>query len=311
VAQFEAQGVPRFDAVSVLHARALLEGVTRLQAPPLPVAEIRDILVQGSAGMLPARVYHPSPGRVLPLVVYLHGGGWVLGSIRAADRPCRRLAVAGDCVIVSLEYRRAPETKFPGPLEDCLSAVRWLVPRAQEIGGDSERFVLLGDSAGGNLAAAAALCLRDEGGPRASAQVLIYPCLAPARASTFASYRDQADGPLMTRREMEWFWGHYLRSAADEADPRATPLAASDLSDLPPATVVVAELDPLRDEGLAYAARLRSAGVEAVTTVYRGAAHGFWWMDAALAQADELTEQLGQQLRTIAPTQVNGYVEGR
>ncbi|KLL12433.1 hypothetical protein FrCorBMG51_05355 [Protofrankia coriariae] len=296
-ARLRAAQVASYHTLTVPQARAVLERVTAMQAPEVPVAEVRDVLVPGAAGQLPARVYHPAPTRRLPLVVYVHGGGWVLGGIEPADRPCRRLAVASDCVVVSVEYRRAPETQFPGPLEDCVRAVRWLADNPQAVGADAEHLVLLGDSAGGNLVAATALCLRDGGGPRADRQILLYPCLAPARTSTFASYERYADGPLMTRAEMEWFWDHYLPSEADGEDPRAAPLRAVDLSGLPPATVVVAELDPLRDEGLAYADRLRAAGVPTEVTVYQGAAHGFWWLDGEMRQASELTEQLARRLR--------------
>lgn len=295
-AQLAAAGVHTYDTMSVPHARAVLEGVLRVQRPHPGGVQTRDVLVPGAAGRLPARVYDPDPTRPLPLVVYLHGGGWVLGSLRAADGPCRHLALASGCVVVSVAYRLAPETKFPGPLEDCLAAVRWLGEHAAEVGGDGSRLVLLGDSAGGNLAAATALVLRDEGGPRIAAQVLLYPALFPARASRFPSYEQNAEGPLMTRREMLWFWDHYLRDEADESDPRAVPLVAADLSGLPPTTVVVCELDVLRDEGLAYADRLRAAGVPVATTTYTGAAHGFWWMDAVMMQAAELTAELAPVL---------------
>jgi acetyl esterase len=296
-ARFAAAGVPPYHALSVRQARAVLGGVTRLQAPEVGVALVRDLLVPGAAGHLPARLYHPDPGRTLPLVVYLHGGGFTLGGIEEADRPCRRLAAAGDCAVVSVAYRLAPETAFPGPLDDCVHAVRWLAADTGAVEADGGQIVLVGDSAGANLAAATALRLRDDGGPHLAAQVLLYPCLAPARTSTFASYRQYADGPLMTRADMEWFWGHYLRSEADERNPYAAPLLATDLSGLPPALVVVAELDPLRDEGLAYAERLRKAGVACESAVYRGAAHGFWWMDAEMRQAAELDAQITRFLR--------------
>ncbi len=294
VARFAGLGVPTYDRVSVPHARALLDGVVRLQGPPVPVAEVRDVLLPGDAGLLPARVYHPAPGQARPVVLYLHGGGWTLGGLKPADRPCRTLAAASGCVVVSLAYRLAPETKFPGPLLDCVAAARALVADRASVGGDPDPgLVLLGDSAGGNLAAATALALRDLPGA-VSAQVLLYPCLHPARDTPFASYRRQAEGPLMTAREMGWFWDHYLRTPADGLDPRAAPLLADDLSGLPATTIVTAELDPLRDEALRYAERLVEAGVPVTSTTYAGAAHGFWWMDAALSQAGELTAQLAQ-----------------
>jgi acetyl esterase len=293
VAQFAELGVPTYDQVGVLHARALCDGVTRLQGPPSPVADVRDVLLPGDAGLLPARVYHPRSGEVRTEVLYLHGGGWTLGGIKAADRPCRALAAASGCVVVSLDYRRAPETKFPGPLLDCVAAARALVADPALVGGDTGGIVLLGDSAGGNLAAATALELRAEVGA-VRAQVLLYPSLLPARGTPYASYRRQADGPLMTAREMVWFWDHYLHTAEDGRDPRAAPLLAEDLQGLPPTTIVTAELDPLRDEALAYAERLAVAGVPVETTTYAGAAHGFWWMDAVMSQAGELTEQLAR-----------------
>ena len=300
VAQFVELGVPTYDEVGVLHARALCDGVTRLQRPPTQVADVHDVLLPGDAGLLPARVYHPRPGEAATVVLYLHGGGWTLGGIKPADRPCRALAAASGCVVVSLDYRRAPETKFPGPLLDCIASARALVADPALVGGADGGLVLLGDSAGGNLAAATTLELRDD--PAAvRAQVLLYPSLLPARGTPYASYERQADGPLMTAREMVWFWDHYLRTADDARDPRAAPLLAEDLTGLPPTTIVTAELDPLRDEALAYAERLTASGVPVSTTTYVGAAHGFWWMDAVMSQSAELTAQLARVLAASEP----------
>lgn len=295
VAQFAAAGVPTYDTVGVLHARALLEGVTRVQGPKVDVARVRDVLLPGAVGRLPARVYDPDPSRPLPVVLYLHGGGWTLGGIKPADGPCRALAAASGCVVVSLAYRLAPETPFPGPLEDCVAAARALAADPTAVGGDDGGLVLMGDSAGGNLAAATSLVMRGTG--VVQAQVLLYPCLSPARDSPFASYAENADGPLMTRAELLWFWDHYLGFDGDPTDPRAAPLAAPDHGGLPPTTVVVCELDPLRDEGLEYARLLDAAGVDVRTVTIPGAAHGFWWMDAVMSQAGELTAQLGRWIR--------------
>ena len=286
--RFAEAAVPTYDTMSVTEARAALEQVIRLQGPPVPVAEVRDVLLPGALGSLPARVYHPLPGTPLPIAVYFHGGGWVLGGVGPADGPCRALAAAGPCVVVSVDYRRAPETKFPGPLQDCVAAATWVAEHRADFGG-ADRLVLVGDSAGGNLATATAAALRDAGGPRYDAQVLLYPSLAPPDGDEFASYTEFADGPLMTRREMQWFWDHYLRDARDALDPLAAPLRSTHLADLPPTTVVVAEIDVLRDEGIAYARRLEAAGVEVDLRTVAGAAHGFWWLDKAMSQAAELT----------------------
>ena len=289
--RFTAAQVPTYDTLAVSEARSLLEGVTKLQNAPQEVAAVWDVVIDGGEEPVPARIYRPQAEGPLPVVVYLHGGGWVLGSLRAADEPCRALANAAGCIVVSVDYRRAPETKYPGPLRDCVAAVRWIGRQAAAIGG-SERLVLLGDSAGANLAAATTIVLRDEGGPAIAAQVLLYPALAPASTTDFSSYRSFADGPLMTRRELDWFWSQYLRGPQDERLPTAAPLHAPDLSGLPQATIVVPELDPLHDEGVAYAGRLLAAGVGVQLMEIPGAAHGFWWMSRVLSQADELTAAL-------------------
>lgn len=299
VRRFKAAGVRPNHELGVLGARASLEAVIRLQRDPVALPVVEDLLVPGADGRLPARRFDPGPDAAEgPLVVYLHGGGWTLGSIDAADRPCRRLAQAGGATVVSVGYRRAPESPFPRPLEDCVAAVEWLIAHAEQLGTGGS-VVLVGDSAGGNLAAATSMTLRDRGGRVPSDQVLVYPVLHPARASPFRSYEECADGPLMTRAEMEWFWDLYVPDERQQRSAAAAPLLADDVGGLPPTTVVVAEHDVLRDEGAAYAQRLRHAGVPVSLTMYRGAAHGFWWMDAAMRQAAELTEQIASLLRSM------------
>jgi acetyl esterase len=295
--QFEAQGVPPFDQMSVSQARDVAMAFRDLQGEPEEIGEVRDMVVPGPDGNLPVRIYHPSPGTPLPLLVYYHGGGWVIGNIEVVDKPARALANASQCVVAAMQYRMAPETKFPGQAEDCYAATKWLSEHAAEIGGDAGRLTVAGDSAGGNLAAVVALMARDRGGPQIAYQLLIYPVTAPARGSEFASYRDNADGYLLTRGGMEWFWDHYLRSPDDANNPYASPLKASDLSGLPPALVITAEFDPLRDEGAAYADRLREAGVPVKASRYDGVIHGFFWMGGVVADGRAVLAEMSEELR--------------
>ncbi len=294
---FRAQGLRPFDELSVTEARLSAVGFRDLQGEPESVGEIRDLLVPGPAGNLPVRLYHPAPGSTLPLVVYFHGGGWVIGDIETVDRPCRALANAAGCVVASVNYRLSPETKFPGPAEDCYAATAWLAAHAAELGADPDRVAVAGDSAGGNLAAVVALMARDRRGPVIAYQLLIYPVTAPAKGTQSASYAENADGYLLTRGGMEWFWDHYLAAAEDDRNPYASPLHAPDLAGLPPAMVVTAEFDPLRDEGQAYARRLREAGVPVRTAHFEGLIHGFFWMAGALEAGRTLTAEMGAELR--------------
>lgn len=296
--EFEKQGLPPFDQMSVTQARVVALDFRGLQGEPENIAEVRDILVPGPAGALPVRVYHPSPGIKLPLVVYFHGGGWVIGDLEIVDKPCRALANASQCVVASVNYRLSPETKFPGPSEDCYAATRWLAEHAEAIGANGRFLAVAGDSAGGNLAAVVALMARDRGAPKINYQLLIYPVTAPARGTEFASYQENADGYLLTKASMEWFWDHYLASPDDARNAYASPLLASDLTGLPPAMVVTAEFDPLRDEGIAYARRLQEAGVKVKSSHYEGAIHGIFWMAGALERGRQLMDEVGNELRT-------------
>jgi len=291
---FAAQGVQPFDRMSVLQARVSVSASTRIGGPRTEVADVRDLLVEGR---LPVRVYHPSPGSPLPLVVYFHGGGFVAGGVAVADRACRGLAVAAGVVVVSVEYRLSPETPFPGPQEDCVAAVRWAVAHAAELGADADRLVLAGDSAGATLAASTSRTLRDGGGPVVVHQLLVYPTLAPPRGRTTPSLVDNAADFSMTTASLDWFWDHHLAGAP--ATPEAAPLLATDLAGLPPTTLVVAEFDPLRDEGVDYANALEAAGVPVTLHAVPGTIHGFWWMAGALPEAAELTAWLGTHLRAV------------
>jgi acetyl esterase len=310
--EFSKQGLPPFEQLSPTQARLVALGFRDLQGEPEAIGQTRDILVPGPAGKLPVRLYHPAPGKDLPLVVYFHGGGWVIGDIEIVDKPCRALANAAECVVASVNYRLSPETKFPGPVEDCYAATRWLAEHAGEIGADGRFVAVAGDSAGGNLAAVVALMARERGGPKLAYQLLIYPVTTTADGNEFASYEANSDGYLLTRAGMIWFWDHYLATPDDGRNPYAAPLRASDLSGLPPAMVVTAEFDPLRDEGQAYARRLREAGVEVKSSHYEGLIHGFFWMAGALDSGRDLIVEMGNELRKqLAPETARGQQPGR
>lgn len=294
--RFDELGVLPFDRMSVLQARESVAAGKALQGERVELAGVEDVLAPGPAGQLPVRVYRPSLGDPLGLLVYFHGGGWVTGSVDVADVPCRALAAATGCVVASVEYRLSPETQHPGPVHDCFAATRWLAGIAARWGVRPGRVAVCGDSAGGGLAAAVTLRARDQGGPALAAQVLLYPALAPARDSRFASYEENAEGYGLTRGGMEWFWDHYLARPEDARDPYAAPLHAPDLSHLPPALVVVAEHDVLRDEGLAYAAGMRASGVDASAHSYPGVIHGFFWMAKAIDEGRAVHEVVARWL---------------
>ncbi|MCC6180050.1 MAG: alpha/beta hydrolase [Chloroflexi bacterium] len=258
---------------------------------PPAVATVEERIVPVEGGEIPVTAFVPDAARPLPILVYYHGGGWVTGSIETHANACRALARQTPCVVVSVEYRCAPEAKFPRPLEDCYAATRWVAEHAEEFGGDASRLAVGGDSAGGNLAAAVCLLARERGGPSIAYQLLIYP-VTDHNFET-ASYRDMAHGYMLTRESMRWFWDHYLPSPDEVANPLASVLRA-DLHGLPPAYVITAECDPLRDEGDAYAERLKEAGVHVQHLRYPGMLHGFFNVgtpvqmgDVAVARAAE------------------------
>ena len=295
--QMEADGVPDISEMSVTQARMFLETAFAGMVPnPEPMAEVQDFTVPGPAGRLPVRLYKPEgSGSTPPLVVFFHGGGWVIGSIESHDATCRALASASGCAVASVEYRLAPESAFPAAPEDCYAATLWLAENAAELGVDGERLAVAGDSAGGNLAAVVSLMARDRGGPRISYQVLIYPAVDVE--GDYPSRTENAEGYFLTARAMRWFYGHYIQDESHAKDTLASPLLADDHSGLPPAIVITAGYDPLRDEGEAYAEKLREAGVEVKVSRNEGMIHGFASMIGALDDARASLGEMGHELR--------------
>lgn len=281
--RIQRAGQPPFHTLSVAQARAAyVRGAEVLDLPRVPLARVEDIDVPGGDGApLRARLYAPSPGR-LPVLLYLHGGGFTIGSIETHDSLCRQLALRSGAAVVSLDYRLAPEHPFPAAVDDTWQALRWLAGRgAAEQGLDATRLAVGGDSAGGTLAAASALLARDAG-LRLRLQLLITP--GTAAGPGFPSRREFARGFLLDAPTIDWFFAHYIPPAA-RSDWRFAPLEADDLEGVAPACFVLAECDPLVDEGVAYADRLRMAGVPVELDIHRGVTHDFIKMGRALREA--------------------------
>ncbi|TFG96842.1 MAG: alpha/beta hydrolase [Myxococcales bacterium] len=274
--------------------RRTLDETSRLGPRP-DVAVVKDLEIPGPAGPIPLRVYRPSERTDLPVLVYLHGGGWAICSLETHDVSCRQLANAADCVVVSVDYRLAPEHRFPAAPEDSYAALDWTARNAASLGGDPRRLAIGGDSAGGNLTAAVSLMARDRKGPQLCHQLLIYP--VTDHAFDTDSYRENANAPILTREIMQGFWGHYLAREEDGRHPYASPLRAEDLSGLPPAHLITAEYDPLRDEGEAYARRLAAAGVPVVQRRYDGMIHGFFGFGDFIDLAREAVDDVARELR--------------
>ncbi|WP_327287790.1 alpha/beta hydrolase [Streptomyces sp. NBC_01198] len=258
--------------------------------------DVADRVIPGPGGELALRVYRPRAERQLPLLLYYFGGGWTLGSIDTADILCRTLAAEAGCLVATVGYRLAPEHPFPAAVHDCHTALRWVAAHAAEIGADPGRIAVGGDSAGGNLAAAVTLLARGDAAVQLVGQLLVYP--NTDQLADDASMRDNADPWLFNLHSVAWYTRHYLANPADAADPLASPLRADDLGGLPPALVITAEYDPLRDQGEAYARRLAAAGVPVELTRYPGMVHGFFAMAGVVDAATTATTQAARHLRT-------------
>lgn len=259
------------------------------------VEKIEDLLAPGPNGAIPIRIYTPAGQAPRGCLVFFHGGGFVIGSIETHDAMCRMIANASGTVIASVDYRLAPEYKYPAAAEDAYAATCWIAEQARRLGLDPKRIAVGGDSAGGNLAAVTTMMARERGGPALAFQLLLYPVTDAYLDTT--SYGQYAEGYLLTRAAMAWFWEHYLNDAAEREHPYASPLRAEDLSGLPPALVITAECDPLCDEGEAYARRLEAAGVPVTLTRYSGMIHGFIRRAKLLSQGRKAVEQIAEALR--------------
>jgi len=267
-----------------------------LPTTPQPVGRVEDRSIPGPTGQLPVRIYSPQVGAVgaLPVVVYFHGGGWVIADLDTYDASARAIAEASDAIVVSVHYRQAPENPFPAAVDDAFAAYRWALDNARSLGGDPQRVAVAGESAGGNLATVTCLRARDEGVPLPVHQLLIYPVVDDDFDTP--SYREFADAKPLNRAMMPWFFGHYVKGKTSPDDPYLTPLHA-DLHGLPPATVITAEIDPLRSEGEAYANALSAAGVPVHHRDYVGVTHEFFGMGAVVPTALTAVQFAGEQLR--------------
>ena len=276
-------------------ARESIRTRTAALGPFPDVAAVVDHRVPVSGGEIIVRAYSPGGPGPHPALVYYHGGGWVIGDLYTHDGLCRSITNAARCAVLSVDYRLAPESKYPVAVEDSYAALLWIVANAERLGIDPRRIAVGGDSAGGNLATVMALVARDRKGPRLALQVLIYP--VTDHDLDTRSYLENATGYVLTREGMRWFWNHYLAREAQGREPYASPLRASSLAGLPPALVITAEYDPLCDEGEAYAARLRDAGVPVTLTRYPGMFHGFVRMTNILDKARTALDEIASSVQ--------------
>jgi len=299
---FQEAGRPAYETLTAPEARAYYSQARFATNPEPPeLARVTQLAIPAPHGVIPARLYVPKEPRrhdgLSPALVFFHGGGWVIGDLDSHDVVCRQLAVEGALIVISVDSRLAPEHKFPATVEDAIAATKWVAATAHELGIDAARLSIGGDSAGGNLTAVVALAARDGDGPAIAGQVLIYP--ATDFAMTHSSHSEPETSVLLTHSVIRWFRDHYLNGAADIHDWRASPARAASLIGLPPACVLTAGADPLRDEGDEYAERLKQAGVPVTTKHYPGQFHGFFTMGKLLREANVAVREIGAWLKAL------------
>jgi len=297
IEQAAAATLPPYPTLTPPEARRAMEQrAAGIEWGPQPLAAVAELQIPGPGAELNTRVYTPDGTTPLPVLLYFHGGGWVLGSVETHDNLCRALAMAAGCVVISVDYRLAPENKFPAAALDCFAALNWLSANAARLGADPERIAIGGDSSGANLATVTCLMAREQSRPMPIFQLLFYP------VTNFAfdtpSYLENGEGYMLSRDDMKWFWNHYLPSDADGRNALASPLRAVDLRGLPPTLVITAGYDPLRDEAEAYAARLKAAGVSTSLIRYEGMIHGFLRWAPVLDEARKAIDQAAEALKS-------------
>lgn len=297
LAGFQAAGAQPFEEMTVPEARVAALAFKDLGGEPEDVAEVQHTFIPGPTADLPVRIYRPAGEGPLPALLYFHGSGWVILNIDVCDAAARAMTNRTGCVVVSVNYQKAPEHKFPIPFDDCYAATQWVFDNAERLGIDPERIGVSGDSAGGNLAAAVTLKARDHHGPKITYQLLVYPALEYGWDKPSA--HENAEGYLLQRASMAWYWQHYVRSETDADSPYVSPLKAADLTGLPPAFIFTAGYDPLRDDGKEYAERLEQAGVQVTYRNYEGMIHGFFWMSGVLDQAKIVMDEVGKEVRGV------------
>jgi acetyl esterase len=288
-----AAGAAPIQSLTVEEARSRMKAAFATRGEPLPVREVRDISIPVAYGRLPLRLYRPTDG-VLPVALFLHGGGWTINDLDTHDELCRRIARGSGWMLASLDYRRAPEHKHPAALEDAYLAYRWLLDNAARIGVDPTVRALVGESAGATTATSLALLLRDAAAPMPTYQALAYPMTDAV--GRWPSHVERGAGYMLDREQIEWFAGHYLPADHDPSDSTLYPLQVADLSGLPSTLIMTAEFDPLRDEGIAYAEKLAEAGVDVEHIHAVDQMHGFLLLGKAVRRAGELIDRLAAGL---------------
>lgn len=301
LAAIEQDGGTPVEQATPVVARADSWSWLKYVGDPQPVPRVVHSFIPGPTAELPVRIYYPEGDPPFPAVVFFHGSGWTIANIEIADAPHRALANATGAVVIAVNYQKAPEHKFPVPLDDAYASTQWVMDHATGLGLDPARIGVGGDSAGANLATAACLRARDEGAPVPAFQVLVYPVTDHGNSADYQSRRENAEGYLLTTAAMDWFWRQYLSAPEEGEHPYASPVNAADLSGLPPAVVLTAEFDPLRDEGEHYADLMARAGVKVIKRRYDGMVHAFLWMSGSVGRCTQIFADIGRDIRELAP----------